>query len=591
MKALLSVLFISTLLIVGYTFVPSDEAMGKNDIPYSEVLNHAREGRVQEILVRSNPGGFPSLIIQMKDGRTFNSVLPTLRLDESVMQLGVAVRADNGSTVRTATNYVAGAFSFLTMIGLVLLVFFMLKQYRNGPLEKVDTPKKGKKNTAERVTFADVAGQDEAKSELEEVVEFLKNPDRFEKLGARIPKGVLLEGDPGNGKTLLAKAVAGESGVAFYHLDASGVVEMFAGMGPRRIRAAFKECRKHSPCILFIDELDSIGKKRGQGARGAQNEYDSVLNQLLTEMDGISKGKERIVVIAATNRADMLDPALVRPGRLDRRIAVLRPDLKGRAGIAGVHMRKLALEDGLTPEDVAKMSPGFSGAEVANLVNEAAIVAARNGREKVTLNDFKSARDRIIMGAERKSVLLDEQERWTIAVHEAGHAIMAAKTPGTDPIHRVTIIPRGRALGAVVMLPERDAFLFTRERVVGQAKILLAGRAAEMVILGEHHITGGAREDFRQITRLGMDLMGKCGFGKHLAAHDPDFREGVLSSPDSMARLEREVTEWIEEIWHEVHTEMEERKYIIKALAERLLEVETMSGDEVMNFLKGMEEY
>ncbi len=557
------------------------------NIPYSEVVRLARAGELREILVRSNPGRFPNLFVLHVDGRRFRSVLPSLRLDSSVLESEVIVRADNGSVGDRAGGLVVSAGSILLTLALVVLVWLMIRQHRrSGPLERVEP---AVKNNGKAVTFADVAGQDEAKAELREVVDFLCAPERFAALGARIPRGVLLEGDPGNGKTLLARAIAGESGVNFYHLDASGVVEMFAGMGPRRIRAAFRECRKRSPCILFIDELDSIGKKRGQGALGAQNEYDSVLNQMLTELDGVLRSNDRIVVVAATNRSDMLDPALVRPGRLDRKVFVAKPDLRGREAVLGVHTRNLVLAPSVDLRAVAASCPGFSAAEVANMANEAAIAAARRGASAVEPEDFVSARDRLVMGSERRSLLLDEAERRAVAVHEAGHAVVALRTPGADPVHRVTIIPRGRSLGAVIMLPERDSFLVTRERLEARLRIMLAGRAAERALLGEQLVTGGARGDFQEATAAVLEAAGRCGLGPSggFAFHAEPWPGGAagLSSERSRAALEDEAGRWLDRIASELDQDMVRLKEQVGRLAERLLEVETMTGDELRAFL------
>ena len=553
-------------------------SMGGISVPemaYSDIVRRAVEGKLREVLVRAVPGGFPIIYALGTDGVIWRSTMPTVRLDEAIVRSGVIVRADNGSTVKQGADFAVAILGAVMMAAMIGFILFFLRQQLNGKVQTADT--------ASKVTFDDVAGQDEAKAELREVVAFLRAPKAFSDIGARAPRGVLLEGEPGNGKTLLARAVAGESDVAFFHLDASAVIEMFVGVGPRRIRATFKACRKKAPCILFIDELDSIGKKRGQGATGAQNEYDGVLNQLLTEMDGISGDKGgQVIVIAATNRADMLDPALVRPGRLDRRITVSAPSLADRREIVRVHASSVRIADPEVLEEAARITTGCSGAEVANLINEAAICAVRSGRTEVTTEDVSEARDRRVMGLARR-IRLSPEERTACAWHEAGHALVALLVPGLDPIHKATIVPRGPGLGMVVTMPERDVYMMGRDRLMARLTMLLAGRAAESILLGPSAVSGGARDDLFQATQLATEMVGRLGLGSEGRLAFMAERDGTpgLRSANQVALLETEVQGLLTETMRQTEALMDRERHVLRALAEALLDRETLTGAEL----------
>ena len=548
-------------------------------IPYSEVVRMGKAGELKDILVRAQNSPFSQLIITAKDGSLLESTMPTLRLDDRIMDTGTIISADNGSPVDRVSGWVFKALWIMMMLASIFLVVFLVRQQGKNTLSRVEKPTKATKPGSTAVTFASVAGQEEAKRELMEIVEFLREPSRFAAMGARIPKGVLLEGEPGNGKTMLAKALAAESGVAFFHLDASGLVEMFAGLGPRRVRAAFKACRKAAPCILFVDELDSVGKKRGQGAMGAQNEYDSILNQFLTEMDGIKEemGRE-VIVIGATNRADMLDPALTRPGRLDRRITISNPTLHEREGILIVHTAKVPLEQGLSLLDVARMLPGCSGAEVANLPNEAAINATRHNRKAVTMEDFIEARDRFLVGLARPSGIMSDRERLVSAVHEAGHAVVGLIDINADPIHKATIQPRGGSLGSVISVPERDLLLITKEKLMARIRLLMAGRAAEMMVFGDAVITSGAREDIRMATATALEMFGHLGMGERMGFMATTDENG-LRSEAQLSLLEEEVQVFLSRSLKDVFHVLTEARDLHSRVVSRLLEEETISGD------------
>lgn len=573
------------------------ESMNFPDMPYSEALRLARTGEVEEVLVRSG-GSLPTLFVRLKDGRVFRSTMPSFRLDDGFIEGGALVRADNGGKWQQAAVYLQAGLSVAMTLLLLGFMVGMLRQMRKG------TARDGSKSRKyERVTFADVAGQEAAKFELREAVEFLRDPARFSVLGARAPRGVLLEGPPGNGKTLLAKAVAGEANVPFLHLDGPEILEMFAGLGARRIRKTFAEARRKAKggliarlrkrpaaCVLFIDEIDSIGGRRGQGGGSdVQQEREQILNQLLVEMDGLGKGGG-LLIIAATNRGDMLDPALVRPGRFDRRALVPPPDLDGREGILRVHAAKVKLAPEVDLREVARMTPGFSGAETANIVNEAALVGARGGRDAVDMACFHEARDRLLMGAERSSAGVSNEERRVAAYHEAGHAIVALRSPHSDPVHKVSIVPRGRALGVVIRLPERDRLLISRRKLDADLAVAMGGRAAEELIFGDDCVTSGAVSDIEQATRIAREMSGRWGMSKELG------RVNYLGSSDggspaasaaTLARLDEVVRAQVEEAYERAMRILRVEVEGMHALVARLMEADTLSGDEARAILDG----
>jgi cell division protease FtsH len=449
-----------------------------------------------------------------------------------------------------------------------------------------------------KVTFADVSGIDEAKDELEEIIQFLRDPKRFTKLGGRIPKGVLLVGPPGTGKTLLARAIAGEAGVPFFSISGSDFVEMFVGVGASRVRDLFVQGKKHAPCIIFIDEIDAVGRHRGAGLGGGHDEREQTLNQLLVEMDGF-EANEGVILVAATNRPDVLDPALLRPGRFDRRVVVPRPDMKGREGILRVHMRKVPISEDVSMEKLARGTPGFAGADLENLVNEAALLAARRNKDKVDMNDFELAKDKVMMGAERRSMVMSLAERRNTAYHEAGHALVAILLPGADPVHKVTIIPRGMALGITQQLPLDDRYTYTREYLMTRLAMMFGGRTAEELVFG--HMTTGAGDDIEKATELSRKMVCEFGMSRELGPmtfgrkddqvflgkdlyHQRDYSEHTA------IEIDREVRRMIQEAYDTARSLLGENIAALHACAERLLEKEVLDGSEVEAIVKAYQE-
>jgi len=450
-----------------------------------------------------------------------------------------------------------------------------------------------------KVTFADVAGADESKQELEEIIDFLKEPAKFQRLGGKIPKGVLLVGPPGTGKTLLAKAVAGEANVPFFSISGSDFVEMFVGVGASRVRDMFEQAKKNSPCILFIDEIDAVGRHRGAGLGGGNDEREQTLNQLLVEMDGFEPN-ENVILIAATNRPDVLDPALLRPGRFDRQVVVSNPDIKGREEILGVHVRKVPLAKDVDLSVVARGTPGFSGADLANLVNEAALLAARRNKRKVTAEDFDNAKDKVLMGNERKSMAMDENEKKLTAYHEAGHAICSLHVAETDPIHKATIIPRGRALGMVQQLPEKDQYSYTRDKMLSRLIICMGGRASEELKFGYGKVTSGASSDIAAATNLARSMVTEWGMsdilGPVLYAENSNevflgraVTQNKNMSEDTARLVDAEIKRLVTEAHDEATRILRENDADLEKLAQALIEFETLTGDEIKDVIAGKE--
>lgn len=484
---------------------------------------------------------------------------------------------------------------FLLFIGFWI---FMMRQMQSGGNKALSFGKSRAKllsNQQKRVTFKDVAGVEEAKEELQEIIEFLKEPQKFQKLGGRIPKGVLMMGPPGTGKTLLARAIAGEANVPFFSISGSDFVEMFVGVGASRVRDLFEQGKKNAPCIIFIDEIDAVGRHRGAGLGGGHDEREQTLNQLLVEMDGF-ESNDGVILIASTNRPDVLDPALLRPGRFDRRIVVQRPDVKGREGILSVHTRKIPLGEDVDISVIARGTPGFTGADLANLVNEAALNAARYNKKVVSMSDFEWAKDKVLMGSERRSIVMSDEEKRNTAYHEAGHALVGVKIPNADPVHKVTIIPRGMALGLTQQLPEADRYTHTREYIEGQIAIMMGGRIAEEVFL--NHITTGASNDIERATELarkmvcefGMSSLGPITFGKkeeqiflgrEIAQHQ-DYSE------DTAIKIDQEVKRIVTEQYNRAKQIILENKDALVRLAEALLERESLDGIQIRRLIAGL---
>ena len=555
---------------------------GPPELAFSDFLQQIDKGQVKQ--VRFADGAFALI---MADGSTARTVPPPSFLTAdaafitNLARRGVRVEIqhipDPGAL--TASSVAIAGF-FLALIGFTV--------YRT-TAGRIHTP--GKAKVADRggqvVTFRDVAGVDEAKDEVKEIVDFLRHPERFSSLGGRIPKGVLLIGPPGTGKTLLARSIAGEAGVPFMFASGSDFVEMYAGVGAARVRRLFKDARRHKSCIIFIDELDAVGRSRG-GSSLSHEEREQTLNQLLVEMDGF-ESSTGIVVIAATNRQDILDPALLRPGRFDRQVTVGNPDLRGREAILGVHSRKVTMSDDVNLRSIARGTPGFSGADLANLVNEAALAAGRNGRDKVSGKDMESARDKVLMGVERRSVALSEMDRINCAYHEAGHAVIAAVLPLADPLHKVTIIPRGRAMGVTMQLPEADRHTYTKGYLETQIAVLMGGRAAEELFM--NHMTSGASNDIERATDIaqhmvcewGMSALGMRAFRKAGNAFEGDTNHAMSEA------LARRVDEEIEKVlnggYDRAFDILNRNRAAVKAIAEALLDVEALEADELKALL------
>lgn len=583
-KSLLVWLLIGISMILIFNLF-STPPKGEYEIVFSEFVSKVEAGEVEEVTIKEN-----LITGRFKDGKKFRTY--TIDYPDLIKEL----RAKNVKiTVKPPDQtpwYVNFFFSWGPIIFLVLIWIFFMKQMQVGGNKAMSFGKARAKLVSDKsvkVTFADVAGIEEAKMEVEEIIEFLKSPQKFAKLGGKIPKGVLLVGPPGTGKTLLAKAIAGEAGVPFFSISGSDFVEMFVGVGASRVRDLFDQAKKNAPCIIFIDEIDAVGRHRGAGLGGGHDEREQTLNALLVEMDGF-ESNVGIIVIAATNRPDVLDPALLRPGRFDRQIVVPTPDVKGRLEILKVHTRNIPLAEDVNLERIARGTPGFSGADLANLVNEAALLAARKSKEKVDMSDFEAAKDKVLMGVERRSMVLSDAEKRNTAYHEAGHALVAKLTPGTDPIHKVSIIPRGRALGVTQQLPLDDRYTYSKDYLEKTLDVLLGGRAAEEIAL--HHMTTGAGNDLeratelarRMVTEWGMsERLGPLTFGKkdeqiflgrEIAKHK-DYSEKTAEEIDD------EVKSIVMRAYERAKKVLKENYDLLEKLANMLLEKETIEGQDI----------
>ncbi|AFV75743.1 ATP-dependent metalloprotease FtsH [Thermus oshimai JL-2] len=560
-------------------------------VNYTTFLEDLKAGRVKEVAVRS---GETRIQGTLTDGSTFTTYAPTppdTRLLEDWGRLGVAVRVEP-----PAGQSPLGFLWPLLLVGLLLgALFYFSRTARTGPSDGAFSFTKSRAKVlteAPKVTFKDVAGAEEAKEELKEIVEFLKNPGRFHEMGARIPKGVLLVGPPGVGKTHIARAVAGEAKVPFITASGSDFVEMFVGVGAARVRDLFETAKRHAPCIVFIDEIDAVGRRRGSGVGGGNDEREQTLNQLLVEMDGFEKDST-IIVMAATNRPDVLDPALLRPGRFDRQVAIDAPDVRGREQILRIHARGKPLAEDVDLALLAKRTPGFVGADLENLLNEAALLAAREGRKKITMKDLEEAADRVMMGPAKKSLVLTPRDRRITAYHEAGHALAAHFLEHADGVHKVTIVPRGRALG--FMMPRREDMLhWTKKRLLDQIAVALAGRAAEELIFED--ITTGAENDFRQATELARRMITEWGmhpeFGPVAYALREDTYLGGYDvrqySEETARRIDEAVRRLIEEQYARVKALLEEKREVLERVAETLLERETLTAEEFQRVVEGL---
>ena len=571
---------------------PSRRAV--ESITYSEFVAAVDKSEISDVTIQGN-----SITGHDKDGRAFSTYAPddpglVQRLHGKGVRISAAPVEDN---VPSLFGILVSWFPMLLLIG--VWIFFM-RQMQSGGGKALGFGKSKARLLTERqgrITFDDVAGIDEAKEELEEIVEFLKDPQRFQRLGGRIPKGALLVGPPGTGKTLLARAIAGEASVPFFTISGSDFVEMFVGVGASRVRDMFEQGKKNAPCIIFIDEIDAVGRHRGAGLGGGNDEREQTLNQLLVEMDGF-EATEGVILIAATNRPDVLDPALLRPGRFDRQVVVPNPDILGREKILKVHMRKVPLGPDVEPRTIARGSPGFSGADLANLVNEAALLAARKGKRVVTMSEFEEAKDKVMMGAERRSMVMTEEEKKLTAYHEAGHALVNVKCPAADPIHKATIIPRGQALGLVQRLPEQDRYSHARNYLQDSLAIAMGGRIAEEIVFGADAVTTGAANDIKQATDLARRMVTEWGMSRELGPlrYSDNEEEIFLGHSVTQRKNISEATARIidDEIRALVdHAESRARDIIgehvddLHALAGALLEYETLTGDEIVALLRG----
>lgn len=561
------------------------------EFTFSEFLDQVEQKKVEEVIIQDNLAQG-----KLKDGSPFKTTLPPQYADLIKVlrenQVNIVVKDTSSKN-----SWLAILLNWFPILLLIFFWFMFMRQMQAGGNKALSFGKSRAKlftPMQKRITFKDVAGVDEAKVELQEIIEFLKDPRKFQRLGGRIPKGVLLVGAPGTGKTLLARAVAGEANVPFFSISGSDFVEMFVGVGASRVRDLFDQAKKHAPCLIFIDEIDAVGRQRGAGLGGGHDEREQTLNQLLVEMDGFDSN-EGIIVIAATNRPDILDTALLRPGRFDRRIVVPMPDVKGREEILMVHTRKVPLAPDVDLKVIARSTPGFSGADLANLINEAALLAARKGQDWVTMRDLEEAKDKVLMGVERKSMIISDEDKKTTAFHEAGHALVAALLPEADPIHKVTIIPRGLALGVTQQLPLSDRYTYTKDYLEAQLAVLLAGRITEELILGK--ITTGAANDLEKATEIarkmvcqwGMSELGPLSFGerddliflgRELATHK-NFSEHTAQLIDA------EVKKIIERCYNRARNLIETNRDKLVKIAEALLEKEILSSDEINALING----
>ena len=581
-------IIIATMVLLYNMF--SQTQLPQDKVVFSDFMQSVEDGNVAEVTIQGN-----DIYGKFKDGKDFKTFAPDdPELVKTLRNKGVKISAKPIEQ----SQWWAMLISWFPMLLLIAVWIFFMRQMQVGGGKAMAFGKSKARllnESQQKVTFKDVAGIEEAKEELEEIIDFLKDPKKFTKLGGRIPKGVLLMGSPGTGKTLLAKAIAGEAGVPFFSISGSDFVEMFVGVGASRVRDLFLQGKKNAPCIIFIDEIDAVGRHRGAGLGGGHDEREQTLNQLLVEMDGF-ESNEGVILIAATNRPDVLDPALMRPGRFDRTVIVPKPDLKGRSEILTVHAKKAPLAEDVNLEVVARGTPGMSGADLANLVNEAALLAARHGKTKVEMVDFEEAKDKVLMGKERKSMIISEEEKKNTAYHEAGHTLVGKFIPGSDPVHKVTIIPRGYALGLTQYLPLDEKHTWPREYIMGRIAIMMGGRVAEELVL--HHMTTGAGNDIERATEMARKMVCEWGMsekmgpltfgkkeemvflGKEIATHK-DYSEHTAREIDS------EVKQIVMECYNKAKNTLTEKIDILHRLANALLEKEVLDGAEIDRIIFG----
>lgn len=578
-------LLIGVMIILLFNLLNTPAKKAQEEIIFSEFMQKLEDGQVEEVAIKEN-----AITGRFKDSskfKTYYTDYPDLIKTMRTHNVKINVKPPDQNPWYVNLFFTWGPIIFIA----VIWIFFM-RQMQAGGNKALSFGKSKAKLISEKsvkITFADVAGVEEAKAEVQEIIDFLKDPQKFQKLGGKIPKGVLLVGSPGTGKTLLAKAIAGEAGVPFFSISGSDFVEMFVGVGASRVRDLFEQAKKNAPCIIFIDEIDAVGRHRGAGLGGGHDEREQTLNQLLVEMDGF-EGNEGVIIIAATNRPDVLDPALLRPGRFDRQVVVSLPDVKGRLEILKVHTRKIPVSEAVDLDKIARGTPGFSGADLANLVNEAALLAARQSKTIVENADFEAAKDKVLMGVERKSMIISDVEKKNTAYHEAGHALVAKLTPGTDPIHKVSIIPRGRALGVTQQLPIDDRYTYSSDYLNKQLLVLMGGRAAEELAL--HQMTTGAGNDIERATDLARKMVTSWGMSERLGPVTFGKRDehiflgkDISQHKDYSEKMAVEIDEEIRRIVTEAYGSakglLKEKYDLLDAFAKKLLEKETMDGPEI----------
>src|SRR5579863_9274451 len=589
------VIIVLLLLALFTLFQNPGQRASSQDISFSQLLNEVDHNNVRDVVIQG-----PEIHGTFTNGQSFQTYAPNdptlvTRLYNGKVQITAKPPGDN------VPWFVSLLVSWLPFIALIGVWIFLSRQMQGGAGKAMGFGKSRAKMLTEahgRVTFEDVAGVDEAKQDLQEIVEFLRDPGKYQRLGGRIPRGVLLVGPPGTGKTLIARAVAGEANVPFFTISGSDFVEMFVGVGASRVRDMFEQAKKNAPCVIFIDEIDAVGRHRGAGLGGGNDEREQTLNQLLVEMDGFEQN-EGIIIIAATNRPDVLDPALLRPGRFDRQIVISNPDFIGREKILRVHVRKVPLGPDVDLKVVARGTPGFSGADLMNLVNEAALLAARRGKRVVTRDEFEDARDKIMMGAERRTLIMTEEEKKLTAYHEAGHALVSLAMPASTPIHKATIIPRGRALGMVQSLPERDQVSQSYEQFIAMLAMAMGGRVAEELTFGKNKVTSGAASDIQQVTKIARAMVTRLGFSDKLGTvmygenQDEVFlgytmgRQNTISEATAET-IDAEVRRFVQEAHDTATRVLTERRADLETLAAGLMEFETLSGDEIAGLLQGV---
>ncbi|HVZ01851.1 MAG TPA: ATP-dependent zinc metalloprotease FtsH [Dongiaceae bacterium] len=588
------------LIVLFQVFQSGSSKTGNEQMSYSDFLSDVNQGKVSDVTILTSPNQGNSITGHLAQGGVaFSTYAPAdPKLVETLIAKGVTIKAKaEDDSVNPLLTILINWAPLLIIAG--IWIFFMRQMQANGGKAMGFGKSKARllNERAGRVTFDDVAGIEEAKGELEEIVEFLKDPQKFQRLGGKIPKGCLLVGPPGTGKTLLARAIAGEANVPFFTISGSDFVEMFVGVGASRVRDMFEQGKKNAPCIIFIDEIDAVGRHRGAGLGGGNDEREQTLNQLLVEMDGF-EANEGVILIAATNRPDVLDPALLRPGRFDRQIVVPNPDINGREQILKVHMRKVPLGPDVDARVIARGTPGFSGADLANLVNEAALLAARFGKRVVTMSDFEQAKDKVLMGTERRSMVMTDEEKLATAYHETGHAIVNLELPDCDPLHKVTIIPRGRALGVTMALPEKDRYSYSKAWMESRIAMCFGGRIAEQLIYGESHLNSGASDDIRQATQMARRMVTEFGMSEKLGplryseneeevflGHSVTQRKNV--SDETAKLIDQEVRRIVEEGEAKARDILSKNIDGLHIVAKALLEYETLSGEEVQALLRG----